>query len=146
MRRQPAEGRTAHRRGDGRQARDRCAQLAEQLNASRGPSLKSFDLRLTKGFALFGDNRLDVIAALKELDPPIMRWPGGNFVSSHEWRNAIGDPGRSSRQSGASSAPTHPSSQRAPNPAARWRLALRGDQMGISGAIASCSTRARGRG
>jgi alpha-N-arabinofuranosidase len=34
--------------------------------------------------------RLDVIAALKELDPPIVRWPGGNFVSDYHWRDAVG--------------------------------------------------------
>lgn len=34
--------------------------------------------------------RLDVIAALKELRPPIMRWPGGNYVSDHHWYEAVG--------------------------------------------------------
>ena len=34
--------------------------------------------------------RRDVIAALKELDPPIVRWPGGNFVSDYHWRDAVG--------------------------------------------------------
>lgn len=36
--------------------------------------------------------RAEVIAALKQLDSGVYRWPGGNFVSGHEWRNAIGDP------------------------------------------------------
>lgn len=37
--------------------------------------------------------RRDVIDALKELGVPVMRWPGGNFVSDYHWRDAVG-PGR----------------------------------------------------
>ena len=36
--------------------------------------------------------RAEVIAALKLLHSGVYRFPGGNFVSAHEWRNAIGDP------------------------------------------------------
>ena len=36
--------------------------------------------------------RAEVIAALKQLHSGVYRFPGGNFVSSHEWRNAVGDP------------------------------------------------------
>jgi uncharacterized protein len=35
--------------------------------------------------------RSDVIALLKELDSPIYRWPGGNFVSGYNWRDGIGE-------------------------------------------------------
>jgi alpha-N-arabinofuranosidase len=35
--------------------------------------------------------RAEVIAALKQLQSGVYRWPGGNFVSAHEWREAIGD-------------------------------------------------------
>src|ERR1035438_2609551 len=35
--------------------------------------------------------RAEVIAALKQLHSGVYRWPGGNFVSGHEWRNAVGD-------------------------------------------------------
>ncbi len=42
-----------------------------------------------------GDNidgmRRDTIELLKELDAPIYRWPGGNFVSGYDWRDGIGD-------------------------------------------------------
>ncbi|HOM16755.1 MAG TPA: alpha-L-arabinofuranosidase C-terminal domain-containing protein [Thermoguttaceae bacterium] len=38
--------------------------------------------------------RPDTLAVLKELDAPIYRWPGGNFVSGYDWRKAIGDPDR----------------------------------------------------
>ena len=36
--------------------------------------------------------RAGVIAALKQLHSGVYRFPGGNFVSGHEWRDAIGDP------------------------------------------------------
>jgi len=36
--------------------------------------------------------RAEVIATLKQLHSGVYRWPGGNFVSGHEWRNAVGDP------------------------------------------------------
>ncbi|MGC4032913.1 MAG: hypothetical protein QM754_14490 [Tepidisphaeraceae bacterium] len=34
--------------------------------------------------------RTDVIAALKPLGMPVMRYPGGNFVSCYDWRDGIG--------------------------------------------------------
>lgn len=43
-----------------------------------------------------GDNvngmRKDVLDVIKEIKPPIVRWPGGNFVSGYDWRDGIGDP------------------------------------------------------
>jgi alpha-N-arabinofuranosidase len=36
--------------------------------------------------------RPDAIAALKSLRSGVYRFPGGNFVSAHEWRYALGDP------------------------------------------------------
>jgi len=36
--------------------------------------------------------RADTIKLLKELNAPIYRWPGGNFVSGYEWRDGLGDP------------------------------------------------------
>jgi alpha-N-arabinofuranosidase len=35
--------------------------------------------------------RAEVVAALKQLHSGVYRWPGGNFVSGHEWRNAVGE-------------------------------------------------------
>jgi alpha-N-arabinofuranosidase len=35
--------------------------------------------------------RPEVVAVLKQLHSGAYRFPGGNFVSAHEWRNAIGD-------------------------------------------------------
>jgi alpha-N-arabinofuranosidase len=34
--------------------------------------------------------RTDVIEAARELRLPIMRWPGGNYVSDHHWHEAVG--------------------------------------------------------
>ncbi len=35
--------------------------------------------------------RADTLALLKELDSPVYRWPGGNFVSGYDWRDGVGD-------------------------------------------------------
>lgn len=34
--------------------------------------------------------RLDVVEALRELRVPVVRWPGGCFVSSYHWKDAVG--------------------------------------------------------
>jgi alpha-N-arabinofuranosidase len=34
--------------------------------------------------------RRDTLALLRELNSPIYRWPGGNFVSGYDWRDGIG--------------------------------------------------------
>jgi alpha-N-arabinofuranosidase len=31
------------------------------------------------------------LALLQELNAPLYRWPGGNFVSGYEWRDGVGD-------------------------------------------------------
>lgn len=36
--------------------------------------------------------RADTLAVLKELNAPVYRWPGGNFVSGYDWKDGIGDP------------------------------------------------------
>lgn len=36
--------------------------------------------------------RADTLALLRELNSPVYRWPGGNFVSGYNWRDGIGDP------------------------------------------------------
>ncbi len=40
--------------------------------------------------------RADTLAALKKLDTPLLRWPGGNFVSGYNWRDGI-NPNRDKR-------------------------------------------------
>jgi len=34
--------------------------------------------------------RTDVVNAVSELHPPVIRWPGGNFVSAYHWLDGIG--------------------------------------------------------
>jgi alpha-N-arabinofuranosidase len=36
--------------------------------------------------------RADTLERLRELDSPVYRWPGGNFVSGYDWKDGIGDP------------------------------------------------------
>lgn len=36
--------------------------------------------------------RPDTLALLKELNAPVYRWPGGNFVSGYNWKDGLGDP------------------------------------------------------
>jgi alpha-N-arabinofuranosidase len=38
--------------------------------------------------------RPDTIKLLRELDSGLWRFPGGNFTSGHDWKDAIGDPDR----------------------------------------------------
>ncbi len=40
--------------------------------------------------------RADTLALLKELNSPVYRWPGGNFVSGYDWRDGV-DPDRDKR-------------------------------------------------
>ncbi|MBN2473362.1 MAG: hypothetical protein JXB62_02045 [Pirellulales bacterium] len=35
--------------------------------------------------------RADTLKLLKELNSPVYRWPGGNFVSGYDWKDGIGD-------------------------------------------------------
>ena len=34
--------------------------------------------------------RTDVLAAMRDIEVPILRWPGGCFVSAYPWKNAVG--------------------------------------------------------
>jgi alpha-L-arabinofuranosidase len=63
----------------------------------------SFSLRLVKpGLVRLGcaslmpaDNlngmRADVLALIKQINSPITRWPGGNFVFGYNWKDGIGE-------------------------------------------------------
>jgi alpha-N-arabinofuranosidase len=35
--------------------------------------------------------RPEVLRVLRELDAPVYRWPGGNFVSGYDWTDGVGD-------------------------------------------------------
>jgi alpha-N-arabinofuranosidase len=73
------------------------------LKFKAGASTKDGKLaiKITGGNCLIGtvslmpdDNidgmRVDTLKLLKELDAPLYRWPGGNFVSGYDWRDGIG--------------------------------------------------------
>lgn len=40
----------------------------------------------------------DVVAALKRISPPVMRWPGGCFADDYHWRDGIGPPDQRPRR------------------------------------------------
>lgn len=48
--------------------------------------------RKTKIPFVFGRVREDVFWAIKELKPPILRWPGGCFSDTYHWKDGIGEP------------------------------------------------------
>jgi alpha-N-arabinofuranosidase len=58
----------------------------------------SGQLRIGTASLMPADNvlgwRADTLAFVKELDSPVYRWPGGNFVSGYDWKDGIGDPDR----------------------------------------------------
>jgi len=35
--------------------------------------------------------RTDTLSLLRELDSPVYRWPGGNFVSGYDWQDGVGE-------------------------------------------------------
>jgi alpha-N-arabinofuranosidase len=47
---------------------------------------------------------MDVLEAARKLQVPVLRWPGGNFVSSYHWMDGIGT---SSLPTAGSSRPNH---------------------------------------
>lgn len=49
-----------------------------------------------------GGIRNDVVAALKELSIPVLRWPGGCFADEYHWRDGIGPRDRRPRRPNAS--------------------------------------------
>ena len=38
--------------------------------------------------------RNDVVAALRRIQVPVVRWPGGCFADDYDWRDGIGEPAR----------------------------------------------------
>ena len=42
--------------------------------------------------------RNDVVAALKELNVPVLRWPGGCFADEYHWKDGISVPATSARR------------------------------------------------
>ena len=46
---------------------------------------KDSDIPNIKGF------RADIIEKLKNIAPPVLRWPGGCFAETYNWRDGIGE-------------------------------------------------------
>ena len=44
------------------------------------------------GFYRNGRIRMDIVEALKKIQVPNLRWPGGCFADQYHWRNGIGEP------------------------------------------------------
>lgn len=42
--------------------------------------------------------RRDVLKALREIAPPVLRWPGGCFADAYRWRDGTGPQGRRPRR------------------------------------------------
>ena len=74
----------------------------ELESANKTISSGEYTLEVTQGEGRFDslslmpeDNymgmRLDTLKKLKELNSPIYRWPGGNFVSGYDWQDGVGD-------------------------------------------------------
>ncbi len=72
-----------------------------EFTALESTEKASLEIRIEGGACLVGtaslmpaDNvdglRADTLALLHELDSPMYRWPGGNFVSGYDWRDGIG--------------------------------------------------------
>jgi len=77
--------------------------VAFRFRAGRTTDSAAFSLEVTKQGTVWvgcvslmpADNvkgmRRDVLALIKKLNPPITRWPGGNFVSGYNWKDGIGE-------------------------------------------------------
>jgi alpha-N-arabinofuranosidase len=72
-----------------------------EFTAGTDTNKGKFEIQVTNGPCFAGtvslmpaDNvegmRADTLKLLKELNAPMYRWPGGNFVSGYDWRDGIG--------------------------------------------------------
>jgi len=82
--------------------RDRYRRVKFEFTAGQTTDEASLELSVDQGAVYVGtislmpaDNvegmRADTLALLRELQAPIYRWPGGNFVSGYDWRDGVGD-------------------------------------------------------
>ena len=73
-----------------------------RFTAGKSADDANLSIKVDGGSALIGtaslmpaDNvegfRADTLELLRELDSPVYRWPGGNFVSGYDWEDGIGD-------------------------------------------------------
>lgn len=70
-------------------------QFAEQLGRGIDGGIyvgQKSSISNTRGF------RNDVLAALRDLHVPLVRWPGGCFAENYHWRDGVGPEGRRAKQ------------------------------------------------
>ena len=66
-------------------------QAVVELEASgSGALLVDFFSMMRADVRRDGMFRPDLLAALRDLAPPFIRWPGGSFASSYKWKDGIG--------------------------------------------------------
>jgi len=81
--------------------RDTYAKYLLKFTAGKTTDDATLSIKITGGSCYVGtvslmpaDNvdgmRADTLELLKELDSPVYRWPGGNFVSGYDWKDGIG--------------------------------------------------------
>jgi alpha-N-arabinofuranosidase len=61
-----------------------------KITATGSGTLRIGTISLMPGDNVNGFDR-EVLSFLKELNSPVYRWPGGNFVSGYDWLDGIGD-------------------------------------------------------
>ena len=66
--------------------------FAEHLGRCCYGGIWAGDSAASKGAAAVDGPRTDVVAALRELPVPLLRWPGGCYADHYHWRNGIGAP------------------------------------------------------
>ena len=58
-------------------------------------------IRKAAPFLMSRDFRKDTLELVRELQVPIVRYPGGNFVSGFRWEDSVGTESSASVQTGA---------------------------------------------
>lgn len=64
--------------------------VIEIAAAGRGAALVDFVSLMRADVRRTGMLRPDLLAALRGLAPPFIRWPGGSFASTYKWQDGIG--------------------------------------------------------
>lgn len=62
----------------------------EIIAQGRGAMLVDYVSMMRADLRTNGMFRPDLLAALRDLHPPFIRWPGGSFASTYRWRDGIG--------------------------------------------------------
>ena len=71
-------------------ARTDCDAVVEIVGAGRGAALVDFVSLMRADVRQSGMLRPDLVAALHDLAPAFIRWPGGSFASTYKWQDGTG--------------------------------------------------------